>query len=65
MFDIDEDGNKYEGKIINGKKNGLGTLIYKNNSRYIGHFKDNLRDGYGVLTYYNNNKYYTIYNAKN
>ncbi|MGM9530568.1 MAG: hypothetical protein ACI3VO_01890, partial [Intestinibacter sp.] len=44
-------GDKYIGKIENGKMNGLGVYTFftedENELEYIGEFKDNLKEGCG------------------
>ena len=37
----------YIGKIVNGKRNGKGKLIFPDKSEYEGNFKNNYFDGYG------------------
>jgi hypothetical protein len=44
-----DDGTKYVGSIINGKREGKGTIIWPDGTRYVGHFKDDLRDGAGTM----------------
>ena len=51
------DGNKYEGEIKNGKKEGKGILYYNNGDKYDGFFKDDKREINGILYYKNGNKY--------
>ena len=41
------DGGKYEGEIVNGKPNGMGTLIYRNGTRYVGEYLDGTWNGQG------------------
>ena len=42
--------NYYEGMFLNGKKEGKGTIIYKNGAKYEGEIKNNLHNGFGKLT---------------
>ena len=42
-------GDFYEGTFIGGKKEGNGTMIYKNGTRYEGAFKKNKHNGFGKL----------------
>ena len=44
------EGNCYEGRFINGKKDGKGIIIYKNGAKYEGEIKNNLHNGFGKLT---------------
>ena len=43
--------NKYEGQIINGKKEGKGKFIYKNGCIYEGYFKNDKKEGNGIFYY--------------
>ena len=52
---IFNNGELYEGDIIDGKFEGKGKYIYLNGEYYIGQFKEGLRNGNGVL-YYKNGK---------
>ena len=53
----DMDINKYEGQIINGKKEGKGKYIYKNGSIYEGYFKKDKKEGNGIFYYANGDRY--------
>ncbi len=44
-----EDGTKYIGPILNGKREGKGTIIWPDGTRYSGEFKNDLRDGAGTM----------------
>jgi antitoxin component YwqK of YwqJK toxin-antitoxin module len=46
---------KYEGNLLNGKRNGLGKLYMNGKLLYEGNFKDDLMDGQGKK-YYPNGK---------
>ena len=49
---------KYEGDFKNGKKDGKGTMTYKNEYIYEGNWKDGKRDGKGIyLNKTNKDKY--------
>jgi hypothetical protein len=48
---------KYEGPIINGKKEGRGVYIYQNGSKYEGCFKNDKREGNGIFYYANGDRY--------
>jgi hypothetical protein len=43
-------GDKFEGNVINGKKEGKGIFYYNNGDKYEGEFKNDLKEGSG--TYY-------------
>ncbi len=50
----EEDGNKYEGEMLNGVKHGYGKMHFKSGDTYEGHWLDGFRTGQGVfnsLTY--------------
>ena len=49
--------NKYEGQIINGKKEGKGKFIYKNGCIYEGYFKNDKKEGNGIFYYTNGDRY--------
>ena len=47
----DEEGNYYEGDLLNGIPNGQGTMTYTNGDVYTGEWKDGLKSGQGTITY--------------
>jgi len=47
----------YYGDFINNKKEGYGTIEWKDGSKYQGEFKDNQINGYGMIKY-PDNKFY-------
>ena len=47
----------YYGEFINNKKEGYGTIEWKDGSKYQGEFKDNQINGYGMIKF-PNNKFY-------
>jgi hypothetical protein len=47
----------YKGELQNGKRNGLGVMIYKKNRVYEGEWLNDLRHGKGYERYSNDNKY--------
>ena len=49
-------GDKYEGVLINNKRNGQGVLTYANGDKFVGEFSDGLRHGPGTLTSVNSQK---------
>ena len=52
-----ENGTKYNGEILNGKKNGKGVLEFKDGTIYEGDFKNDAYEGMGVIKFPNNTKY--------
>ena len=46
------DGERYEGDYVNGKREGKGIYYFKNGDKYEGDFKNGLKEGNGI--YYNN-----------
>ena len=41
------------GQMIEGKKDGLGQILYENLNFYVGRFKKGLREGHGMMFYAN------------
>lgn len=56
-----DNGDYYEGSLLNNMKNGKGKLIYQNGTIYEGLFKDNLRQGYGYFTDKNKQITYSLW----
>ena len=52
-----EGGYTYQGDFINNKKEGIGTMKWKDGYVYQGEFKDNQINGYGIIQY-PGDKYY-------
>jgi antitoxin component YwqK of YwqJK toxin-antitoxin module len=50
---------KYEGSLLNGKRNGIGKLYMNGKLLYEGDFKDDLMDGQGKKYYPNGKLMYT------
>ena len=48
---------KYEGDLINGKKQGKGTYTWPNGNKYIGEWKDNIINGKGEFIFNTGAKY--------
>ena len=48
---------KYEGPMINGKKEGKGVYTYQNGCRYEGYFKNDKKEGSGIFYYANGDRY--------
>jgi len=46
-----DNGVKYEGEFVNGKKNGKGTCTYPNGDKYIGMWKNGQMDGQGIILF--------------
>ena len=46
-----EGGYVYTGEFNNNKKEGYGTIIWKDGNKYSGQFKDNQLNGYGIIEY--------------
>jgi hypothetical protein len=44
-----EDGTKYVGEVIEGKRHGKGTILWPDGTRYIGTFRNNMRHGPGTM----------------
>lgn len=44
------------GEIKEGRKDGVGIMIYSDGTRYEGHFRNDVREGFGVM-YYRRKKY--------
>ena len=51
MEDSVEGGYIYNGEFNNNKKEGLGTIIWKDGNKYQGEFKNNQLNGYGIIEY--------------
>jgi hypothetical protein len=49
--------DKYEGDLVDGKRNGKGICVYANMCRYEGEWKNNRRNGYGIYMNENGDKY--------
>ena len=46
-----EGGYIYNGEFLNNKKEGYGTMIWKDGQKYWGEFKNNQMNGYGIIEY--------------
>lgn len=53
-----ENGEKYIGEFVDGKKDGTGVFIYKNNEKFFGSWMRGLRNGIGK--FYKNNQLQAI-----
>ena len=47
----EEEGYTYYGEFKNNKKDGIGTLIWKDGSKYQGQFINNRINGYGMMEF--------------
>ena len=57
-IEVSEEGDYiYYGEFINNKKEGYGTIEWKDGSKYQGEFKDNQINGFGIIKY-PDNKFY-------
>lgn len=52
-----DNGDVYEGEMLNGMKNGQGKMIYANGNIYEGEWQDDFQNGRGKMTYANGNVY--------
>ena len=52
-----EGGYTYYGEFKNNKKEGIGTIIWKDGSKYQGQFVNNLMNGYGMIEFPEKNFY--------
>ena len=50
-------GERYEGAMLSGKKQGRGVFIWPNGQRYEGEWADDLINGFGLLSYANGDRY--------
>ena len=53
----DHDNGRYEGNIIEGKREGFGKYFYSNGEIYEGEFQNNLKNGKGKYLFYNKDIY--------
>lgn len=45
MIEVYENGAKYEGQKLNGKRHGKGTFYYNDGSKYVGDWAENKMHG--------------------
>ncbi|NJR64875.1 MAG: hypothetical protein HC772_05445 [Leptolyngbyaceae cyanobacterium CRU_2_3] len=50
-------GNRYDGELQQGKRNGCGTYTFKNGRRYVGQFKQDQFEGRGIWMLGNGDRY--------
>lgn len=51
------DGSKYEGEVLNDKRNGKGIYHYANQDKYIGDWKKDKFHGDGIYIFKNGERY--------
>ena len=51
------DGSRYEGEVINDKRNGKGIYHYANGDKYAGEWKDDRFHGKGCYIFSNGERY--------
>lgn len=49
-----QNGDKYVGETVNGKRDGVGIYYYNNGNYYYGRYKNNERRGFGAMFFTNN-----------
>ncbi len=59
---INQDEFSYEGEWKNGKRDGLGILIWKNVAKFIGHFTEDRDVGFGKLSHDDGDDYIGYWN---
>ena len=52
-----QDGSRYEGELINEKRNGKGIYRYANNDCFVGDWKDDRFHGRGYYIFLNGERY--------
>ncbi|KAL4512593.1 hypothetical protein ABPG72_020430 [Tetrahymena utriculariae] len=59
QYDIKEyqNGDKYEGQLKNGLKNGQGTYYFCKSGKYQGNFINDKKEGYGIRQFNNGDTY--------
>lgn len=43
------DGTRYIGGVVDGKREGKGTIFWQDGTRFVGHFKNDMKNGPGTL----------------
>ena len=56
-FGDNDTHSKYKGEVKDGKPNGLGVIIYKDESKYVGRWKNGIREGQGSQIHKGGGKY--------
>uniref|UniRef100_A0A4X2LE19 MORN repeat-containing protein 4 n=1 Tax=Vombatus ursinus TaxID=29139 RepID=A0A4X2LE19_VOMUR len=44
-------GEEYRGEWKEGRRHGIGQLMFADGGTYLGHFENGLFNGFGVLTF--------------
>ena len=52
-----ENGNKYIGQFVNGKREGYGIMYFSKGGKYEGHWKNGLAEGKGIEYYQNGDRF--------
>ena len=52
-----ENGNKYIGQFVNGKREGYGIRYFSKGGKYDGHWKNGLAEGKGIEYYQNGDRF--------
>lgn len=50
-------GDRFEGSLVNGRKEGQGVFMWSNGQRYRGHWANDQPNGKGALIFPNGNRY--------
>lgn len=50
-------GDIYEGALVDGQPHGLGTLTYAGGNKYVGAFNNGLMHGHGTLSFASGSSY--------
>lgn len=50
-------GDKYEGEMMNDKKEGFGVYTWNNNKQYKGYWKNDVHHGQGIMIFPNNESF--------
>ena len=49
-----QNGDRYVGETVGGKRDGVGIYYYSNGNYYYGRYQDNVRQGFGAMFFTNN-----------
>ena len=44
-----QDGTRYVGGVVDGKRSGKGTIFWQDGTRFVGQFEDDMRNGTGTM----------------